>query len=220
MLGVIWGRMEAKQAVRNLLEKLPDDCTLEDVPYHLYVLQRVSQGLAETDAGDLIPHEQAEEELRRRWLVSWAEFERAAPDFAAAGRRLLVGSDGGAIGFLATVGRRGAPHMAPVCPIFCDDHLYLSAGIATPKVRDLRNDGAFALHAFLGQNDEEFQIAGSAAEVTDPAERGAVHDAIPFAAFNRADPIFRLVIERALWVYWERVGRPDTKAIRRRWPSR
>ena len=61
--------MEAKQAVRELLAKLPDDCTIEDVLYDLYVLQRISQGLAEADAGELIPHEQVQEELRRRWLL-------------------------------------------------------------------------------------------------------------------------------------------------------
>jgi predicted transcriptional regulator len=61
--------MEAKQAVRELLDKLPDDCTIEDVLYHLYVLQRLSQGLAEADAGKLIPHEQVQDELRRRWLL-------------------------------------------------------------------------------------------------------------------------------------------------------
>jgi predicted transcriptional regulator len=64
--------MEVKQAVRELLEKLPDDCTLEDVLYHVYVLQRISQGLAEADAGRLIPHEQVQEELRRRWLLGGA----------------------------------------------------------------------------------------------------------------------------------------------------
>jgi predicted transcriptional regulator len=62
-------RVEAKQAVRELLDKLPDDCTIEDVLYHVYVLHRVSQGLAEADAGELIPHEQVREELRRRWQL-------------------------------------------------------------------------------------------------------------------------------------------------------
>lgn len=61
--------MEAKQAVRDLLDKLPDDCTLDEVLYHLYVLQRVSQGLVEADAGELIPHDQVRDELRRRWLL-------------------------------------------------------------------------------------------------------------------------------------------------------
>jgi predicted transcriptional regulator len=61
--------MQAKQAVRDLLDKLPDDCTLEEVLYHLYVLQQISQGLSEADSGDLMPHEQVEQELRQRWLL-------------------------------------------------------------------------------------------------------------------------------------------------------
>lgn len=152
-------------------------------------------------------------------MASWSEFERAAPDFASAGRRLLVGEDGVAIGFVASVGASGRPHVAPVCPIFAGDDLYISAGTQTPKVRDFRAGGEFCLHAFLGENDEEFQVAGSTREVLGPSERSAVHEAIPFPAFEVDDPIFRLVIERALWVYWERAGRPGTKAIRKRWQA-
>jgi len=151
-------------------------------------------------------------------VASWAELEASAPDFAAAGRRLLVGPDGVAIGFLACVSARGLPHLAPVCPIFCGEQLYVSTGAHTPKAADLRATGVYVLHAFLGANDEEFQIAGRALEVTDPAARASVFAAIPFAAFQRSDPVFRLAIDRALWVHWERVGQPDTKAVRRRWP--
>jgi predicted transcriptional regulator len=64
--------MGAKQAVRELLDKLPDDCTLDEVLYHLYVLQRISEGLSEADSGELIPHEQVERELRQRWLLGGA----------------------------------------------------------------------------------------------------------------------------------------------------
>jgi len=60
--------METKQAVRELLDKLPDDCTLDDVLYHLYVLQRISQGRSEAESEQLIPHEEVERDLRRRWL--------------------------------------------------------------------------------------------------------------------------------------------------------
>ncbi len=151
-------------------------------------------------------------------MVSWAEFEAAAPDFAANGRLLLVGPDGVAIAFLATVSRQGIPRLAPVCPIFCGDHLYVSAGRHTPKVSDLRATSAYVLHAFLGPDDAEFQVAGHATEVENATERSDVHAAIPFAAFDREDPIFCLSIDRSLWVYWERVGQPDTAAVRRRWP--
>jgi hypothetical protein len=104
-----------------------------------------------------------------------------------------------------------------VCPIFCGSDLCLSAGSHTPKAADLRATGHYVLHAFLGANDEEFQVAGRAAEVLDETQRSAVHAAIPFAAFQRTDPIFRLDVERALWVHWERAGQPDTRAVRRRW---
>ena len=61
--------MHVKQTVRDLLDKLPDDCTLEDVLYHLYVIEKVQKGMAELDAGGGIPHEQVAEEMRRKWQV-------------------------------------------------------------------------------------------------------------------------------------------------------
>ena len=40
-----------KDEVRRLLQKLPEDCTIEDVQYHLYVLEKVRRGeeLAESE---------------------------------------------------------------------------------------------------------------------------------------------------------------------------
>jgi hypothetical protein len=150
-------------------------------------------------------------------MASWSEFAGAAPDFAAAGRRLLVGADGVAIGFLATA-RAGTLHLSPVCPIFCGEHLYLIASARTPKVRDLRAGGGFVLHTFLGEADEELQVAGSPFGVVDPVERSAVHEVVPYPSFRRDDPIFRLLVERALWVHWEGLGTSDARAVRRRWP--
>jgi hypothetical protein len=150
-------------------------------------------------------------------MSSWSAFERDVPEFGSAGRRLLIGSDGVAIGFLASASGDGTPHLSPVCPIFSGDNLYVSAGRRTPKAADLRDSGRYVLHAFLGANDEEFQIAGRAVYVSDAAEREQVQLAISFGSFNAADPIFLLSIDRALWVYWERVGQPDTRAIRKRW---
>jgi len=149
--------------------------------------------------------------------MRWGDFDRAAAEFAAVGRRLLTGPDGVAIGFLATAGAAGV-HVNPVCPIFCGDNLYVIAGARSPKTKDLRSGGAYALHAFLAANDEEFQIAGRAVEIVGADERAAVHGAVRFAAFRRSDPIFAFDVDRALWAYWERVGQPDTKPVRRRWP--
>ena len=35
----------AKEEVSALLTKLPEDCTLEDVQYHLYVAEKISRGV-------------------------------------------------------------------------------------------------------------------------------------------------------------------------------
>ena len=64
--------MTAKDTVRALLQRLPDDCSLDDVQYHLYVVQAVALGEADEEAGRTIPHEQVDEELRRKWLLGRA----------------------------------------------------------------------------------------------------------------------------------------------------
>ena len=64
--------MKTKDTVRDLLDKLPDDCTLEDVLYHLYVLQTIDRGLADAEAGKTIPHDQVVEEMRRKWVLGTA----------------------------------------------------------------------------------------------------------------------------------------------------
>lgn len=150
--------------------------------------------------------------------MNWREFAQAAPDFAAAGLRLLTQESGVAIGFLATVHR--SLHLAPVCPIFCENGVYLSVGASTPKRRDLDRDGRYVLHAFLAANDEEFRIAGRAAIVPGEHDRARVQSAIQFGAFGRDDPIYRLDIETAMWGYWENVGKPGTRPIRRSFPLR
>ena len=61
--------METKQKVRALLDRLPDDCRLEDVLYHLYVIQEIEQGRSDAEAGRTIPHEQVSEELRKKWTL-------------------------------------------------------------------------------------------------------------------------------------------------------
>lgn len=66
------GSVKTKDAVRDLLDRLPDDCTLEDVLYHLYVVQAIERGLADAEAGRTISHEQVAEELRQKWVLGAA----------------------------------------------------------------------------------------------------------------------------------------------------
>jgi hypothetical protein len=64
--------MTTKDQVRALLDRLPEDCTLDDVQYHLYVVQAVARGDADARASRTIPHEQVADELRRKWLLGHA----------------------------------------------------------------------------------------------------------------------------------------------------
>jgi predicted transcriptional regulator len=63
------GIMQTKETVRDLLDRLPDNCTLQDVLYHLYVISEIEEGIRELDEGRGIPHEQVEQELRRKWRL-------------------------------------------------------------------------------------------------------------------------------------------------------
>ena len=62
--------MQAKETVPALLNRLSDECTLQDVLYHLYVLSEVEQGRRQLDEGRGISHEQVAQELRRKWQLT------------------------------------------------------------------------------------------------------------------------------------------------------
>lgn len=53
----------AKQDVQALLNKLPDDCTLEDVQYHLYVIEKVQRGIERAEQEGTL----AQEDVERRF---------------------------------------------------------------------------------------------------------------------------------------------------------
>jgi hypothetical protein len=58
----------AKEEVESLLSKLPDDCSLEDIQYHLYVLEKVRHGLEVADTQGTLTQEEVEGQLSK-WLT-------------------------------------------------------------------------------------------------------------------------------------------------------
>ena len=56
-----------KNEVSELLKKLPDDCTLEDVQYHLYVLEKVRRGEERADKEGSLPQSEVEKRLTK-WI--------------------------------------------------------------------------------------------------------------------------------------------------------
>lgn len=58
----------AKEKVESLLNKLPDDCSLEDIQYHLYVVEKVQHGLEVAAKQGTITQEEVEGQLGK-WLI-------------------------------------------------------------------------------------------------------------------------------------------------------
>ncbi len=58
-----------KTEVAAMLEALPENSSLEDIQYHLYVLEKVKRGLQRADDEGSVAHEDAKARLGK-WLGS------------------------------------------------------------------------------------------------------------------------------------------------------
>lgn len=144
-------------------------------------------------------------------MSTWSEFEAAAPALASFGWQILrrsgsASNDGD--GLLATVRGDLPPRIHPVSVAIVDGHLYAFI-LQSAKLRDLEQDGRYALHAILDPAaPDEFMIRGHARR-TDGAAREA---AIAVWSFTPDETyiLFELLVESAV------VGRrgPDD------WPPR
>lgn len=62
--------MTVKEQVLQLIHSLPDDCRLEEITYRLYLHQKIAEGLADIEAGRVVPHEEAQRRIAE-WLTSF-----------------------------------------------------------------------------------------------------------------------------------------------------
>jgi predicted transcriptional regulator len=58
----------AKDQVQQILGMLPEDASLEDIQYHIYVRQKIEQGHADVEAGRVISHAEVQQRLAK-WLT-------------------------------------------------------------------------------------------------------------------------------------------------------
>ena len=57
----------AKEEVKKMLEKMPDDATFEDIQYHIYVREKIERGLKDIQEGHLLSQEEVEQRMSK-WL--------------------------------------------------------------------------------------------------------------------------------------------------------
>jgi predicted transcriptional regulator len=54
-----------KDQVRALLDRLPDDCTVEDVQYGLFLLEKIRMGKEAINRGEGVSHEEVERQVQQ-----------------------------------------------------------------------------------------------------------------------------------------------------------
>lgn len=59
--------MSTKEAVIDMIRRMPDDVTVSDIMAELYVRHKIEEGLRQLDEGQGIPQEEVERRLER-WL--------------------------------------------------------------------------------------------------------------------------------------------------------
>jgi hypothetical protein len=106
-------------------------------------------------------------------MVSWLAFTQQEPQMSATGKSLLY-QHGVGLAFLATIRPDGRPRVHQMCPLISDDGL-LAFIVPSPKQRDLKRSGAYALHSFpCPDNEDAFDVTGQAALVSDRDRREAL----------------------------------------------
>ena len=59
--------LSAKETSLNLIKKLKDDITYEEIMYELYFLQKIENGVRDIENGRTVSHEEVKKELEK-WL--------------------------------------------------------------------------------------------------------------------------------------------------------
>lgn len=57
-----------KEKIQSILNQLPDDCSIEDIQYHLYILEKVRLGLYSADTNTTLKQNEVEGILTK-WLI-------------------------------------------------------------------------------------------------------------------------------------------------------
>ena len=116
--------------------------------------------------------------------MRWSAFAEQEPELAAFGEARLRAAPV----YIGTVRADGVPRVHPVTPIFGNGGMYLFMEPTSPKGRDLRERGSFAMHNAVPDNDGtggEFWIAGHGEPVDDEETRVAVAAASTYAPDDR-----------------------------------
>lgn len=52
-----------KQEAQKMIQNLPDNCTDEDIQYHLYVIEKIKNGISRAKDGEVSSHQEAKQRM-------------------------------------------------------------------------------------------------------------------------------------------------------------
>lgn len=56
-----------KQEAQDMIQNLPDNCTYEDIQYHLYIVEKIKNGMNRAENGEVSTHHDAKVRMAK-WL--------------------------------------------------------------------------------------------------------------------------------------------------------
>jgi hypothetical protein len=56
-----------KQEAQDMIQNLPDNCTYEDIQYHLYVVEKIKNGISRAEYSEISSHQDAKQRMAK-WL--------------------------------------------------------------------------------------------------------------------------------------------------------
>jgi hypothetical protein len=142
-------------------------------------------------------------------MPSWGDFKTDAGALAEFGAGRLTVSPA----YLATLRQDGLPRVHPVTPIVADERLFVFMEPTSPKGRDLRDRGWYALHNGVPDSSGtggEFFISGRATLLDNPEWRAVAIDAAGYQPEDRYI-LFELGINEARCNGYGDVPLPDPK---------
>jgi hypothetical protein len=149
-------------------------------------------------------------------VMSWKVFEERAPQLATLGVDRLYRK----IAYLATLRKDGSPRLHPITPFIGNGMLFMFTEPSSPKIRDLRHDGRYALHCSVDRKEDEplieFLISGTAKAINNAADRRQVAEEIAASPVVTGEYIlFEFQVDNVLVVEYD----GDRKRTVRHWHS-
>ena len=146
--------------------------------------------------------------------MSWKKFEEDSPELASLGFEKLNRK----IAYLAMNKKDGSPRLHPVTPFIGSGMLFIFTEPSSPKIRDLRRDGRYALHCSVSREGPliEILVSGRAEEISDPVVRARAESIAASPVVVDSYVLFELQVKRVLVVEYDE----ERKKVVRHWNTK